>query len=463
MFFGRYDYTIDTKGRLNFPAKFRDAMGESFVVLEWVDSCLFALPMEEVQRLADKLESDELMDSWAISGDLFSTACEVVPDKQGRILLPAELRAYAGLEKDVTIIGNRNHAEIWATEVWKARRAAAQAAPLMQKTKPRKEAVPMAFEEQQPFDPASFEHIPVLLNECLTGLAIDPAGTYLDGTAGGAGHSRQIALRLDAAKGGRLISLDQDPDAVQTARSRLAGLPATVVQINFRYAGQALEQLGIEKINGALLDLGVSSHQLDDAARGFSYRADAPLDMRMSQQGETAADLVNTESREDLARILRDYGEEPYAWQIAGKIVEARETAPILTTLQLADIVASAMPPAERRKNKNPSRRTFQALRIAVNHELDALEEGLDTIFDHLAPGGRLCVITFHSLEDRLVKNKFRRWSTACTCPPEFPVCICGGKAKAKLITRKPIEADTQELEENRRCRSAHLRVLEKC
>ena len=313
----------------------------------------------------------------------------------------------------------------------------------------------MAFEEQQPFDPASFEHIPVLLNECLTGLAIDPAGIYLDGTAGGAGHSRQIALRLDAAKGGRLISLDQDPDAVQTARSRLAGLPATVVQINFRYAGQALEQLGIEKINGALLDLGVSSHQLDDAARGlFRTGRTHRLDMRMSQQGETAADLVNTESREELARILRDYGEEPYAWQIAGKIVEARETAPVLTTLQLADIVASAMPPAERRKNKNPSRRTFQALRIAVNHELDALEEGLDTIFDHLAPGGRLCVITFHSLEDRLVKNKFRRWSTACTCPPEFPVCVCGGKAKAKLITRKPIEADTQELEENRRSRS---------
>ena len=316
----------------------------------------------------------------------------------------------------------------------------------------------MELETQAAFDPASFEHIPVLLNECLEGLAIDPAGTYLDGTAGGAGHSRQIALRLDAAKGGRLISLDQDPDAVQTARSRLAGLPATVVQINFRYAGQALESLGIDKINGALLDLGVSSHQLDDAAR-----ADAPLDMRMSQQGETAADIVNTESREELARILRDYGEEPFAWQIAGRIVEARENAPIETTLQLADIVASAMPPAERRKNKNPSRRTFQALRIAVNHELDALEEGLDTIFDHLAPGGRLCVITFHSLEDRLVKNKFRRWSTACTCPPEFPVCVCGGKAKAKLVTRKPIEANSQELEENRRSRSAHLRVLEKC
>ena len=204
----------------------------------------------------------------------------------------------------------------------------------------------MELETQAAFDPASFEHIPVLLNECLEGLAIDPAGTYLDGTAGGAGHSRQIALRLDAEKGGRLISLDQDPDAVQTARSRLAGLPATVVQINFRYAGQALEQLGIEKINGALLDLGVSSHQLDDAEPGFSYHADAPLDMRMSQQGPTAADLVNTLDREELTRILRDYGEEPYAWQIAGKIVKAREEAPILTTLQFADLIASAMPPA---------------------------------------------------------------------------------------------------------------------
>lgn len=321
----------------------------------------------------------------------------------------------------------------------------------------------METEEKQSFDPASFAHVPVLLEECLEGLAIDPAGIYLDGTAGGAGHSRQIALRLDGAQGGRLISLDQDPDAVATARARLAGLPATVVQINFRYAGQALDELGIPQINGALLDLGVSSHQLDDAARGFSYRADAPLDMRMSQQGETAADLVNTASREELSRILRDYGEEPYAWQIAGRIVDLRETAPFETTLQLSEAVASAMPPAQRRKNKNPARRTFQALRIAVNHELDALDEGLDTIFEHLAPGGRLCVITFHSLEDRLVKNKFRRWATACTCPPEFPVCVCGGKAKAKLVNHKPIEAGGQELEENRRSRSARLRVLEKC
>ena len=304
-----------------------------------------------------------------------------------------------------------------------------------------------------------FHHVPVLLNECMDGLAIDPAGVYLDGTAGGAGHSREIAKRLTT---GRLIALDQDPDAVATATERLKGLPAQVVRANFRQAPRVLEELGIDKINGALLDLGVSSHQLDDAARGFSYHADAPLDMRMSQSGPTAADLVNTLDREELTRILRDYGEEPYAWQIAGKIVSARETQPILTTLQLADLVAAAVPPAERRKHKNPARRTFQAIRIAVNSELDALNEGLDGIFDCLAPGGRLCVITFHSLEDRLVKNKFRRWAQKCTCPPEFPVCVCGGKAKAKLITRHPIEAEPDELEENRRSRSAKLRVLEK-
>lgn len=304
-----------------------------------------------------------------------------------------------------------------------------------------------------------FSHVPVLLEQCIEGLAIDPAGTYLDGTAGGAGHSREIAKRLTT---GRLISLDQDPDAIQTATERLQSLPAQVVQVNFRQAKQALAQLGIQQINGALLDLGVSSHQLDDGDRGFSYHMDAPLDMRMSQSGQTAADLVAALSREELARILRDYGEEPYAWQIAGRIVKEREQKPILTTLQLAELVASAVPPAERRKSKNPARRTFQALRIAVNSELDALNEGMDGIFDCLAPGGRFCIITFHSLEDRLVKNKFRRWATACTCPPEYPVCLCGGKPKAKLITRKPIEADSTELESNRRSRSAKLRVLEK-
>ena len=300
-----------------------------------------------------------------------------------------------------------------------------------------------------------FSHIPVLLQPCLDGLNIDPAGIYLDGTAGGAGHSTQIAKRLTT---GRLISLDQDPDAVAVATERLKGLPAQVVQANFREAARVLAELDIPAVNGALLDLGVSSHQLDDAARGFSYHADAPLDMRMSQQGPTAADLVNTLDREELTRILRDYGEEPYAWQIAGKIVTARQEKPILTTMQLADLVASAVPPAERRKAKNPARRTFQAIRIAVNSELDALNEGLDAIFNCLAPGGRLCVITCHSL----VKNKFRRWAQRCTCPPEQPICTCGGVPKARLITRKPIEADAEELEVNRRSRSAKLRVLEK-
>lgn len=304
-----------------------------------------------------------------------------------------------------------------------------------------------------------FSHVPVLLNECLEGLAIDPAGTYLDGTAGGGGHSSEIARRLTT---GRLISLDQDPDAVAAATERLKGLPATVVRTNFRYARRALADLGVSAINGALLDLGVSSHQLDDGERGFSYRQDAPLDMRMSQSGPTAADLVNSASREELARILREYGEEPYAWAIAGRIVRQREQKPFATTLELADAIASALPPAVRRKDKNPSRRSFQAIRIAVNGEMDALSEGLDEIFDLLAPGGRFAIITFHSLEDRLVKNRFRQWATACTCPPEYPVCVCGGKAKAKLITRKPIEAAPEELETNRRSRSAKLRVIEK-
>lgn len=305
-----------------------------------------------------------------------------------------------------------------------------------------------------------FSHIPVLLQECLDGLAIRPDGLYLDGTAGGAGHSGEIARRLTT---GHLYSLDQDPDAIAVATQRLAGLPATVLQSNFRNARAALAGVGITGgLNGALLDLGVSSHQLDDAERGFSYRADAPLDMRMSQSGPTAADFVNTKSREEIAKTLREFGEEPYAWQIAGRIVARREEQPFTTTLQLADAVASALPPAVRRKDKNPSRRTFQAIRIAVNGELDALSEGLDEIFDLLAPGGRFCIITFHSLEDRVVKQRFRQWATACTCPPELPVCVCGGKAKAKLITRKPIEVTGDELASNRRSRSAKLRVIEK-
>lgn len=304
-----------------------------------------------------------------------------------------------------------------------------------------------------------FAHIPVLLQECLEGLAIRPGGVYLDGTAGGAGHSREIAARLN---GGRLIALDQDPDAVAAAQHRLAGLPATVVRENFRHADRVLQTLGIAGLDGVLLDLGVSSHQLDDGARGFSYREDAPLDMRMSQSGPTAAELVNTESREEISRILREYGEEPYAWQIAGKIVRARQIQPIERTGQLAQIITSSLPPAQRRKEKNPARRTFQALRIAVNGELDALDEGLDVLFQALKPGGRMCVITFHSLEDRLVKQRFRTWATGCTCPPELPVCVCGKTPRAKLICKKPVEPSEAEQAENRRARSAKLRILEK-
>ncbi len=304
-----------------------------------------------------------------------------------------------------------------------------------------------------------FEHVSVLLEECIENLCIEPSKIYMDGTAGGAGHSLHIAKRLTT---GMLYSLDRDPTAVKVATERLAGLQAKVVHSNFSQAKAALSEQGVFKIDGALLDLGVSSHQLDEAERGFSYRTNAPLDMRMSDVGQTAADVVNTYTRESIAKILREYGEEPNAWSIAGKIVNARELQPILTTDELAQCVASAVPAAVRRKEKHPARRTFQALRIHVNGELDHLDTGLDEIFEMLNPGGRLCVITFHSLEDRLVKQRFKQWAVSCTCPPEFPVCTCGGKARAKIITKKPILPSDSELEVNRRSRSAKLRVVQK-
>ena len=306
-----------------------------------------------------------------------------------------------------------------------------------------------------------FSHYSVMLPQCMEGLNIKPDGIYIDGTAGGAGHSRAIAERLTT---GQLLSFDRDPDAVAEATKRLAPYPAAeVIHSEFARIPEVLAEKGIEGVDGILLDLGVSSYQLDNPERGFAYSVDAPLDMRMSREGMTAADILNTYDVDAMARIFREFGEERFAYPIAKRIAAQREKEPFTHTGQLVELIYATIPAAARREGGHPAKRVFQALRIAVNHELDALEEGLDTIFEHLAPGGRLCVITFHSLEDRLVKNKFRRWSTACTCPPEFPVCVCGGKAKAKLITRKPIEANTQELEENRRSRSAHLRVLEKC
>ena len=307
---------------------------------------------------------------------------------------------------------------------------------------------------------AEFEHIPVLLNEVIDGLNIHPDGIYMDGTVGGGGHSFEIASRLSAE--GRLFCFDKDPEAIEAAGQRLSPFPnVKIIRSDFRDAGMALEDWK-GKVNGALLDLGVSSHQLDVAERGFSYAKEGKLDMRMSDSGMTAADAVNTLSFEELCRILRDYGDENFAPQIANRIIKRREVQPFEMTTDLSDVVVSAFPPAVRRKEKHPAKKTFQALRIYVNDEMGALEEGLDAIFDLLAPGGRFCVITFHSIEDRLVKQYFAKLQQGCTCPPEFPVCVCGNKEKAKAVTRKPIIAGETEMETNRRARSAKLRIIEK-
>lgn len=304
-----------------------------------------------------------------------------------------------------------------------------------------------------------FVHVPVLLQETLEGLAIHPDGIYVDGTVGGAGHSFEIASRL--SQEGQLIGLDRDPDAVAAASERLAGLPAKVVHSNYSQIREVLDRLGIQAVDGILMDLGVSSHQLDEADRGFSYHADAPLDMRMSQTGISAKDVVNTWSEQELTTILRDYGEEKFAGRIAANIVRAREEAPIERTGQLADIIRNSVPQKFRR-DKNPCKKSFQAIRIAVNDEFGHLRQGLEAAFDCLKPGGRLAVITFHSLEDRIVKQQFAKWCSGCTCPPDFPQCVCGKKPKGSLVVRKPIIAGDEELERNNRSRSAKLRLIER-
>ncbi len=304
-----------------------------------------------------------------------------------------------------------------------------------------------------------FVHKPVLFDETIDSLNIKPDGIYFDGTSGGGGHSEAIAARLTT---GRLISVDQDPDAIEILHERLGKYPCvTVVKSNFCMIKQVLREQGVSGVDGILLDLGVSSHQLDEGERGFSYKKDAPLDMRMSQEGVTAADLVNGLTEQELARIIFSYGEEKFARRIAAAIVREREHGKIESTLQLADIVKSAIPAAARREGGNPARRTFQALRIEVNGELDKLSKALDEMAECLNRGGRIAVITFHSLEDRIVKQRFAKWTSGCTCPPDFPVCVCGKKPlghlpfKAKAPTEK-------ELELNPRSRSARLRVFEK-
>ncbi|SDM72111.1 16S rRNA (cytosine(1402)-N(4))-methyltransferase RsmH [Acetanaerobacterium elongatum] len=304
-----------------------------------------------------------------------------------------------------------------------------------------------------------FSHISVLLNECIEALDIKPDGIYVDGTAGGAGHSSEIAKKLAS---GRLVAIDKDPDAVQTATERLAPYTcAQVVRGDYSSVKEILASLKIEHINGMLLDLGVSSYQLDTAERGFSFHKDAPLDMRMSREGLSAKDIVNTYSYEQLAKILWEYGEERFSRRIADAIVQSRAVKPIETTFELVDIIKSAMPAAAMREG-HPARRSFQALRIAVNGELEQLAEAVNDAFDLLAPGGRLCIITFHSLEDRIVKQRFVEFTKGCTCPPDFPVCVCHKTPRGRLVYKKPIEPSQQELDQNPRSRSARLRVIEK-
>ena len=307
-----------------------------------------------------------------------------------------------------------------------------------------------------------FTHRPVLLDQCIEALNIRPDGIYLDGTLGRAGHSGQIVRRLTT---GRLLCVDRDQAALDAARERLAPWldRVTLVHSNFDQVDGILDRLSLSGVDGMLFDLGVSSPQLDDGSRGFSYMADAPLDMRMDrEEGVTAADVVNTWSQEELRRIIAQYGEERYASQIAGAIVRRRGDKPIATTLELVEIIKSAMPGKALREKQHPAKRTFQAIRIAVNDELTAAQRVIDQAVPRLAKGGRLCVITFHSLEDRIVKNGFGTFVKGCTCPPDFPVCVCGKKPTLKSVSKKPVLPSQKELEENPRSRSAKLRIAEK-
>ena len=309
---------------------------------------------------------------------------------------------------------------------------------------------------------SEFHHVSVLLQECIDGLNIRPDGIYVDGTLGGAGHSFQIASRLTT---GRLIGIDRDTVALEAAGKRLAPYQdrVTLVHSNFCEIKEVLRQLNISGVDGILLDLGVSSPQLDDGERGFSYMTDAPLDMRMNREDALSAyTVVNTWPREELKRILYDYGEERYAPQIASAICRRREERPIETTLELVDVIRSAMPPAALREKQHPAKRSFQAIRIAVNDELGSVEQVMRDALPCLNKGGRLAVITFHSLEDRIVKNAMSAAAKGCTCPPEFPVCVCGKKPMVKLVNRKPIVSGSEELGDNPRARSAKLRVCEK-
>ena len=309
-----------------------------------------------------------------------------------------------------------------------------------------------------------FKHKSVLLNETIDGLNIKPDGIYVDGTLGGGGHAYEVCRRL--GEKGSIVGIDQDAEAIEAASARLNdfGEKVTIVRSNYCDMKSKLHELGIDKVDGIVLDLGVSSYQLDTAERGFSYREDAPLDMRMdTRQKMTARDIVNDYTEADLYRVIRDYGEDKFAKNIAKHIVQARAVKPVETTAELSEIIRASIPMKFQKKSGHPAKRTFQAIRIELNRELDVLRDSLDDMIDLLNPGGRLCIITFHSLEDRIVKSAFRKNENPCTCPPDFPVCVCGKKSKGSIITKKPILPSEEELEYNSRSKSAKLRIFEHC
>ena len=309
-----------------------------------------------------------------------------------------------------------------------------------------------------------FKHKSVLLNETIDGLNIKPDGIYVDGTLGGGGHAYEVCRRL--GEKGSIVGIDQDAAAIEAASARLKdfGEKVTIVRSNYCDMKSKLHELGIDKVDGIVLDLGVSSYQLDTAERGFSYREDAPLDMRMdTRQKMTARDIVNDYTEADLYRVIRDYGEDKFAKNIAKHIVQARAVKPVETTAELSEIIRASIPMKFQKKSGHPAKRTFQAIRIELNRELDVLRDSLDDMIDLLNPGGRLCIITFHSLEDRIVKGAFRKNENPCTCPPDFPVCVCGKKSKGSIITKKPILPSEEELEYNSRSKSAKLRIFEHC
>lgn len=308
-----------------------------------------------------------------------------------------------------------------------------------------------------------FKHKSVLLEETIEGLRVRPDGIYVDGTLGGAGHALEVCKKLSAK--GRFIGIDQDQDAIIAASERMAAYQdkATIIRSNYCYMANELKARGIHQVDGILLDLGVSSYQLDNEERGFTYRVNAPLDMRMDQrQSQTASDIVNGYEERELYRIIRDYGEDKFAKNIAKHIAAARQKAPIETTGELTEIIRHAIPMKMQAAGGHPAKRTFQAIRIELNRELDVLRESLDGMIDMLDDGGRICIITFHSLEDRIVKTIFRKNENPCTCPPDFPVCVCGQRSKGRVITRKPILPSEREMEENPRSKSAKLRIFER-